>query len=199
MEEYLGMIKLFAGTFAPRGWMFCDGTRLEVGRWNALYSLLGETYGGDGYSFNLPDLRGCVPVGVVPGQPGDYYLGGKGGKKTTKITTDQLPAHSHTATSTATATSSISVSNAEADSQIPTADASVIAAPVFQEGREKNPVFGYNAGPANTKLGASSGSVAVTVNTAVNNTGTGADLDLRQPYMGMNYIICVEGIYPPRP
>ena len=69
MEPLLGSIILFGGNFEPRGWAFCNGQSLEIAQYSALYSLLGTTYGGDGVAtFNLPDLRGWVPVHAGTGQ-----------------------------------------------------------------------------------------------------------------------------------
>lgn len=72
MEEYIAVIKLFAGNFVPIDWMACEGQQLSIVQYQALYSLIGTTYGGDGRTFfNLPDLRNAIPIGVglSPGLP----------------------------------------------------------------------------------------------------------------------------------
>lgn len=75
MEGYIGEIKIFAGNYAPKGWMFCHGQSLDISEYEALYYVLGLTYGGEGYStFNLPDLRGAVPVGAGYGNVLEYEL-----------------------------------------------------------------------------------------------------------------------------
>jgi len=96
-EPFLATIIMFGGNFAPRGWAFCDGQLLAVASNQALFSLLGTTYGGDGRTtFGLPDLRGRVPLhegtgsGLTP-----RSLGSKGGAETHIITVPQLPAHKH--------------------------------------------------------------------------------------------------------
>lgn len=98
MEPFLGEIDLFAGNFAPRNWARCEGQILPIAQNQALYSLLGTTYGGDGRTtFALPDLRGRTPVG--PGQgPGlsNRQLGQKGGIENVTLTTAQMPSHNHT-------------------------------------------------------------------------------------------------------
>lgn len=89
---YIGEIRLFAGTFAPQGWLFCDGTLLAISENEALFSLIGTTYGGDGQStFALPDLRGRVPIHFG----GGFSLGEPGGAETETVTTAQLPVHRH--------------------------------------------------------------------------------------------------------
>jgi microcystin-dependent protein len=88
---------MFAGNFAPRGWAFCDGQLLAVSSNDALFSLLGTTYGGDGRTtFGLPDMRGRIPIhaGTGPGLSA-RALGSKGGAETETLTANELPAHSH--------------------------------------------------------------------------------------------------------
>jgi len=93
-SPFIGEIKMFAGTFAPLGWAFCAGQLLPIGDYDALYNLIGTTYGGDGQTtFALPDLRGRVPV-----HPGNGIIQGEtGGAESITLTVNQVPAHSHTA------------------------------------------------------------------------------------------------------
>lgn len=96
-EPFVGEIRMFAGNFAPRGWAFCDGQLLAVSQNDALFSLLGTIYGGDGRTtFGLPDLRGRIPLhqGHGPGLS-ERRLGSKGGAEKVTLTTNQLPSHSH--------------------------------------------------------------------------------------------------------
>ncbi len=96
-EPFVGEIRMFAGNFAPRGWAFCDGQLLAVSQNDALFSLFGTIYGGDGRTtFGLPDLRGRIPVHAGSG-PGlsDRRLGSKGGAEQVTLTTNQLPSHAH--------------------------------------------------------------------------------------------------------
>ena len=97
-EPFVGEIRMFAGNFAPRGWAFCDGQLLAVSQNDALFSLLGTIYGGDGRTtFGLPDMRGRIPVHAGSG-PGlaPRRLGAKGGSENVTLTVNQLPSHTHT-------------------------------------------------------------------------------------------------------
>ncbi len=91
-QPYVGEIRLFAGNFAPAGWMFCDGQLLPISENETLFNLIGTTYGGDGQStFSLPDLRGRVPVHFGSGT----ILAETGGAEQVTLTTQQIPAHGH--------------------------------------------------------------------------------------------------------
>ncbi|MCB1057054.1 MAG: phage tail protein [Acidobacteria bacterium] len=96
-EPFVGEIRMFAGNFAPRGWAFCDGQLLAVSQNDALFSLLGTIYGGDGRTtFGLPDLRGRIPIHAGHG-PGlsERRLGAKGGEEKVTLTVNQMPSHGH--------------------------------------------------------------------------------------------------------
>ena len=96
-EPFVGEIRMFAGNFAPRGWAFCDGQLLAVSQNDALFSLLGTIYGGDGRTtFGLPDLRGRIPLhqGTGPGLS-PRRLGSKAGDENVTLTTNQLASHTH--------------------------------------------------------------------------------------------------------
>jgi microcystin-dependent protein len=98
-EFFIGEIRMFAGTFAPRYWAFCNGQLLPISQNTALFSLLGTSYGGNGVNtFALPDLRGTTPIGFQQG-PGlsAYALGERGGSATVTLTANHLPAHTHQA------------------------------------------------------------------------------------------------------
>lgn len=183
MDEFMGTIKMFAGNFAPRNWMFCQGQILSISSNTALYSLLGTTYGGNGQTtFALPNLEGRVPVGAGAG-PGlsPYEPGQMGGNETTSLIVGNLPAHSHAA--------KLSVSSENA-AQSKAASGASIAAPGYPDGRNFTPTYGYNT--SNPDTGLNEGSISVAM------TGGSQPFDNRQPYTGMNYIICVQGIYPSR-
>ena len=97
-QPYVGEIRIFGGNFAPVGWMFCDGSTLPISGNETLFQLIGTTYGGDGQStFKLPDLRGRVPVhqGTNPGTGTTYILGEQSGVESVTLTTQQIPQHSH--------------------------------------------------------------------------------------------------------
>lgn len=98
-EPFVGEIRMFAGNFAPRGWAFCDGQLLAVSQNDALFSLLGTIYGGDGRTtFGLPDMRGRLPIHAGSG-PGlsPRRLGAKAGSENETLTVNQLPSHTHPA------------------------------------------------------------------------------------------------------
>src|ERR1041384_8234847 len=91
-QPYVGEIRMFAGNFAPAGWMFCEGQLLPISEYETLFNLIGTTYGGDGQStFALPDLRGRIPMHFGNGFP----LAETGGVETVTLTVSQIPAHSH--------------------------------------------------------------------------------------------------------
>ena len=91
-SPFIGEIRMFGGNFAPAGWAFCDGSLIPISENDALFNLIGTTYGGDGVNtFALPDLRSRIPVHVGPG----FALGQSGGVETVTLTTSQIPAHSH--------------------------------------------------------------------------------------------------------
>lgn len=97
-QPYVGEIRMFAGNFAPAGWMFCDGQLLPISENETLFQLIGTTYGGDGQStFALPDLRGRLPTH----QGNGTILAGTGGVESITLTVSQIPAHSHTLLATA--------------------------------------------------------------------------------------------------
>jgi len=91
-QPYVGEIRMFAGNFAPAGWMFCEGQLLPISEYETLFNLIGTTYGGDGQStFALPDLRGRVPIHFGNG----FTLAETGGVETVTLTVSQIPTHSH--------------------------------------------------------------------------------------------------------
>jgi microcystin-dependent protein len=92
MSLYVGEIRMFAGNFAPAGWMFCEGQILPISENETLFQLIGTTYGGDGQStFALPDLRGRIPIH----QGNGFILAETGGAEEITLTVQQIPAHSH--------------------------------------------------------------------------------------------------------
>jgi microcystin-dependent protein len=96
-QPFVGEIRMFAGNFAPAGWMFCDGTQLAISENETLFNLIGTTYGGDGQStFNLPDLRGRVPADAGSGSgsgTGTLTLAQIGGVESVTLNTAQMPSH----------------------------------------------------------------------------------------------------------
>lgn len=176
MEGTIATIYMFAGNFAPRSWAFCQGQLLSIAENQALFSLIGTIYGGDGVTtFALPDFRGRVPVGVGDG-PGlsDYVEGQSGGAEQTTMTVAQMPAHTHTVTP------QVAVSTGNGTTDEP--DSNVLAG-------TSSPTYAA-AGSANGKLAG----VSATETPA----GGSQPFGIIQPYLAMNFVICLEGIYPSR-
>jgi len=172
-NPYLGEIRMFAGNFAPRGWALCEGQLLQVSQNDALFSLLGTIYGGDGRTtFGLPDLRGRVPIhtGTGPGLS-PRAIGSKAGSEEVTLTAAHLPAHAHTW------------------------QASSLA------GSESQPAGNVTGG--NLSVDAYRGAVAAPQDLApqaIANAGAGAPSAHTnlQPYTATNYIIALTGVYPSR-
>lgn len=176
MDPVLAVITMFAGNFAPRGWAFCAGQLLSISQNQALFSLLGTTYGGNGTTtFGLPDLRGRTPVhhGQGPGL-NNFSLGQVSGVEYITLTTQNLPTHTHPATL------GLGVSTAVA-----TKDEPMGAVPA--------------AGSVNAwQVGATPDGQLGGVTALVQPTGGGQPFSIRQPYLCINFIIALQGIYPSR-
>jgi microcystin-dependent protein len=109
MDPYLGEIRMFGGTFAPVGWVLCSGQMLDISQNEALYSLLGTTYGGDGQTtFGVPDLRGRVPIH----KSSTYPMGAIGGVESVTLTSQQLATHTHAVRANAGGSSVLPPTNA---------------------------------------------------------------------------------------
>lgn len=107
-QPYVGEIRMFAGNFAPAGWMFCEGQLLPISEYETLFNLIGTTYGGDGQStFALPDLRGRIPLHFGNG----FTLAETGGAEEITLTVSQIPAHSHPLLATTTVATDINAAN----------------------------------------------------------------------------------------
>jgi microcystin-dependent protein len=178
MDGYLAEIRIWAATFAPRNWAFCQGQILAISQNTALFSLLGTTYGGDGRTtFALPDLRGRVPVGVGNG-PGltNRSQGQKGGTESVTLTEQQIPSHTHTAASTLSASASEGTAGNPAGN-LPAAS-------------REMPLYSTSANLVQMDAGA--------IDTTVANAGGSQSHTNMQPHIGLHYIICLQGIFPSR-
>jgi len=164
-QPYVGEIRMFAGNFAPAGWMFCEGQLLPISEYETLFNLIGTTYGGDGQStFALPDLQGRIPIH----QGNGFILAETGGAEEITLTVSQIPAHSHPLLgSQATATSTSPQGNV---------GARVTAAAVFPYGTD------MPAQPLSPL--------------AVGSTGGSQPHTNFQPYLCVDYIISLFGIFP---
>lgn len=162
-QPYVGEIRMFAGNFAPAGWMFCEGQLLPISENETLFQLLGTTYGGDGEStFVLPDLRGRIPIH----QGNGFILAETGGAESITLTAPQLPIHSHSFVGSSNiATESGPANNVLAQSTV----AQMYYADVT------------DANLAPTSIGSAGGS---------------QPHENFQPYLCINYIISLFGIFP---
>jgi microcystin-dependent protein len=196
MEAFIGTIMGWAPNFAPQGWAFCAGQQLSIQQNTALYSLLGVTYGGNGQTvFNLPDMRGRVPVGIGQHPGGsNYILGQASGAETTTLLITNMPTHTHPA-AVSNLSVSISASSGAATTNAPGPD-DVLAATNGQDSNGRAvTVRGYGpSSGANTTLHGGS----VTGDVSIGMAGGGMPFNNMQPFLGINFIICMFGIYPPR-
>ncbi|NCP64380.1 MAG: phage tail protein [Paraglaciecola sp.] len=205
LEPLLAEVCIFAGNFAPRGYAFTDGQILSIASNSALFSLLGTTYGGDGRStFALPDTRGRTIVGVGNGPGIDNIIWGeKGGRTDVTLSVAQMPAHTHTA-NTEVSQDSIDTSGSSATLKALASTASTNSPTGNVLANSPNRTNIYNDGLPNVDMSADSIvlDVQVTVDmsaiTTVNNTGSSMPVNIRNPYIGMYYIIALQGIFPSR-
>ncbi|WP_317195601.1 phage tail protein [Echinicola shivajiensis] len=189
----MATVKMFAGNFEPRGWMYCDGRLLPISQYSALFSLIGTIYGGDGRTtFALPDLRGRVPLGPGNG-PGltPRREGEKSGSETNTMNIMNMPSHNHAAVVN-DFKADILVSNEEGTEETPGTNGATTLAASTNGGRG---VGIYNSGAPSVTLNTGNGGSA---NVTIANNGGSQPVNNMQPYLGINFIICVQGIFPPR-
>lgn len=159
-EPFIGEIRMFAGNFAPQGWLLCDGSVQSIAEYDVLYALIGTRYGGDGQTtFNLPDLRGRAPIhqGQGPGLR-NYIIGETGGQETVTLTVNQIAAHGFPTT---------------------------------------NDVRTHIIPSAGSAL-AQGGAYAATSNTGTRSVGGSQPHENMGPFLAINYIIAVFGVFPAR-
>ena len=213
-EPFLGEIIMFAGNFAPRGWALCNGQLLSLSQNSALFAILGTTYGGNGQStFALPDLRGRVPTGQGqgPGLPA-VDLGEVAGTPSTTLTINQLPTHNHSAVFQGSASQvgapTIDVGTSSANALANPTNGSttyltaVTAATNVGDAVDFHGLFTGTA-PASGATGSlggvhGGGTVTPTGTVTVGVAGNGLPFSIAQPYLGINFIIATEGIFPSR-
>ncbi len=184
MEGIIGEIRAFAGNFAPVNWLICNGNQVPISTYDALFSLIGTTYGGDGVNnFKLPDLRGRLAIGQGQGVDKDKgkpltnrAIGSSGGSEYVTLTEATMPAHNHFAIASTAATGSVS-----------------------------NPTQLTYLGPTYTSAGVSVGYIPPTATgfvkkamdeTTITSTGQNQPHNNVMPVLAINYIICYYGIYP---
>jgi microcystin-dependent protein len=171
-EPYIGQIMLFGGSYAPQGYLPCDGSLLPIAEYTTLFNLIGTTYGGDGQTtFALPDLRGRVSVGIGGAGGQTYNLGQAGGVEQVSLTTPELPSHTHAAVTTGSANPTDDPTNA-----------------LFADQTGSTVVRAY--GPF-----ASGGQVALAPS-SVSSVGQAQAHENRQPFLALTICIAWQGLYP---
>jgi microcystin-dependent protein len=167
MAPYVGEIRMFAGNFAPAGWMFCEGQTLSISENETLFQLIGTTYGGDGQeTFVLPNLQGRLPMHMGTGSFGvTYQIGEMGGAEEVTLTTQQIPVHNHA----------------------PLA--------VAGNGNQSTPQNGVWAGAATSLYTTNPPSIPMNA-TLGGSTGGSQPHENRMPFLTVSFIISLYGIYP---
>lgn len=174
-QPFLGDIRIFAGTYAPENWAFCAGQYMSISKYQTLFALIGATYGGDGITnFALPDMRGRIPVGTGPA-PGDktYTRGEKGGEESNTLVAANMPAHQH----------NVHVGN-NYEAGIPPENAFLGSAPPSALAYAD-----YGDGTDLVQLAPDTVTTTPEPDTIYN----------IQPSLCLNYIICINGLWPPQP
>jgi microcystin-dependent protein len=222
-DPFLGEIRLVGFNYAPDGWALCQGQVLQTNQNQALYSLLGNTFGGSAPStFGLPDLRGRTPVGAGTG-PGltPVSWGQKAGNESVALSQSQLPAHTHGATfagqssplsGTATTTVTGDVGTSTANAMVPPAAGATtyLSATTAKVGLNAVSFNGlYTAAAPDASKAMLGGLHATTALSgmsvvpqgavSVAQAGASSPVGLRNPYLGLNFIIALTGLYPVRP
>ncbi len=168
-QPYVGEIRMFAGNFAPAGWMLCEGQTLAIAENEALFQLIGTTYGGDGeQTFNLPNLASRVPIHMGTGPDGTAYpIGQMGGTEQETLTVQQIPIHSHPLTAST------------ADGTTPNPEGNLLA-------QTPAGIFPYFEDAPSTSMAAS----------AISPAGGSQPHENTQPFLCINFIISLFGIFP---
>ena len=169
-QPYVGEIRMFAGSFAPAGWMTCEGQILPISENETLFQLIGTTYGGDGQeTFALPNLASRVPIHMGTGGGATYQIGEAAGTESVTLTAQQIPVHSHPAIAATTG-------------QVASPNNAVLATATSSQPGVKL----YSTNPPNTTMNAASVSIA----------GGSQPHENTQPFLAFNFIISLFGIFP---
>jgi microcystin-dependent protein len=173
-SPYLSEIRIMSFNFPPRGWALCNGTTLPIQQYTALFSLIGTTYGGNGVNdFKLPNLQGCVPLGMGNG----YTLGQTNGEAMHTLTTAEMPQHTHIMAATATTGAA----------NTPPGPTTYLA---------QGQAAATNSPAVN--IYSTAGSAGTFPSAAISTTGGSQPHENRQPYLTLNFCIALQGIFPTR-
>lgn len=193
-DAFIGEIRMFPFGYAPIGWFACNGQRMVLQQYQALFALLGSRFGGDSQSyFNLPNLNGRIPVdaGVSPTTGTQFVFAQAIGQETVTLTYNQAPSHNHTFTTKISGASTAGMTGV-AGTTAPNVGASLLSRGMTSAAK---PISAYDVPPSNseTKLG-------MKVSPAYGNAQLGVDPHPNlQPYLVMAYYICNEGEFPVNP
>jgi microcystin-dependent protein len=214
-DPYLGEIRNFGFNFAPVGWLQCQGQTLPIAQNQALFALLGVTYGGNGTTnFNLPDLRGRAPIGIGQGAGlAPITQGQMAGQASVTLTTQELPSHTHVATFTpsgggGTPTVNVTIQGTSSPATTSSPSGSYLSGSTPTTAARGGPTLNLfaDASAAQTTLAPIAGVSATISGVAggggsVTNGPTGSNLPIptEPPYLGSNWCIATQGIYPSRP
>jgi len=173
---FVGEIRMFGGNFAPVGWAFCDGALLPISEFETLFQLIGTTYGGDGQSnFALPDMRGRVPLHQGPLAGQSYVMGQMAGSETVTLSPAQMPGHTHL----------VSASNAAPPPAVADVAVTGIAGTMVPASPMPKP-----------KMYAAPGVLVPMAPNTVPAVGGNQPHENMAPYLAVNFIISLFGIYP---
>lgn len=189
-DPFIGEVRMVGFNYAPYGWAFCQGQEISIQQNQALFSLLGVTYGGNGTTtFKLPDLRGRSPVGIGAGSPFTAVnIGDVGGQESMTLTSAQMPAHTHAVSGTC----NMNVGGTPVSPALaPTSGSSVLGgslsgsaqAAAIWSSELKDPVQLGNA---------------ITPNLALSVAGSSQPVAIRNPFLGINFVISMTGVWPSR-
>ncbi|WP_221793388.1 phage tail protein [Oceanobacter mangrovi] len=211
----LGELGQLGFNFAPKGWALCNGALLPISENQALYALLGTTYGGDGRTtFGLPNLQSRMPIGIGEGAGmSEIEWGESAGAESVTLTVDQMPTHTHTASATFTPVSSSDVTitgalractdNATLSSPtegdyIATAMSQSAQIPQYAAASAVNSGNTVSLGGLNVTAFVNEDAATGTVSVTNFNSGASQPFSIRNPYLGMNFVIATVGIVPSR-
>ncbi len=179
-QPYVGEIRMFAGNFAPAGWMFCEGQLLPISEYETLFQLIGTTYGGDGQStFALPDLRGRAPMHAGTNNGRIFQLGEMGGQEEVTLTVNQIPSHNHAVGF-----------NMDVSKRAGTADTPSGNVPAVNGARGVEYSTATNASMGGTAV------ISGAAPTLTNYVGGSQPHNNMQPYVCISYIISLYGVFP---